>query len=456
MKIHKSYYFISCLVLLMPPLALADRATTVIDEISSWNAWLDDDNRQAKYCKMVASPYIFYRGTNHLFWKDFAADSRLANFGNDKTKTWLQGDLHAYNFGSYDNDDGEVIYELNDFDEAMVADYQYDVWRMAVSLVLIARENNTLSASEQEDMIDAFSESYLDTMADYRGNDQEQDMYFTEANTYGKLDDFLDDVEDDESRVKMLDKWTDEINNVRRFDLSYEKLGDASSDEKAAIIGAMSAYGTTLQGGLNYDSAYFQVKDVARRLLAGTGSLGTPRYYVLIEGASDSQNDDRILDVKRQSKPTAYRFLGQAVQTEYDALFSNDAERHALGYLALTNHTDDHLGWMTLTDGDYSVRERSPYKESFPAETLDTTTRFNKLAEQWGLVLATAHARADKDFSDTYVAYSVDKQIDEETDGEHAAFRALVREIAFDYADQVQLDWQVFYDWLVSTQIYCP
>lgn len=84
---------------------------------------------------------------------------------------------------------------------------------------------------------------------------------------------------------------------------------------------------------------------VARRLQAGTGSLGTPRYYVLIEGTkSSTDHDDRILDIKRQSRPTAYTYLGEQAQDEYDAPFEHEAQRHAAAHQALTRHTDRHLG----------------------------------------------------------------------------------------------------------------
>lgn len=444
---------LSCAALLTTaPFVLAeDRSTTVMNEITAWNDGLSAEDRQAKYCKMNDSAYVFYRGTNHLFWKDFAGDARLEEFGDDKTRAWIQGDLHAYNFGAFDNDDETVVYELNDFDEAMRADYQYDVWRMATSLVLIARENGGFNQNEQEDIVDAFSEAYLDAMADYRGNDDEIGLTFTAQNTYGKLDDFLENTENDNSRREMLDKWTNEVNGARQFDTALEKLSAVDATTRNAIIAAMPTYGNTLLGGLHYDADYFEVKDVARRLLAGTGSLGTPRFYVLIEGETTSQHDDRILDVKQQSRPTPYWYLGATTQLDYNTAFANDGQRHALAYLALTNHSDDHVGWMTLSDGVYSVRERSPFKESFPAETLDSNTRFLKLAEQWGTILATAHARSDKDFMPDCIAHSVDKQIDEQTDGHHSEFRALVRSIALPYADQVEADWQVF-----AGQTSCP
>lgn len=430
----------------------ADRASSVLAELSKWNAPLSAADRQTKYCKMSESVYAFYRGTNHLFWKDFANDARLTKFGNKHTRTWLQGDLHAYNFGAYDNSQGEIVYGLNDFDESMVEDYQYDLWRMAISLVLIARENGDLDRQQQEKMLDAFSEAYLDAMASYHHNDQEQKLTFTESNTYGKLNDFLHKTKKDNSRAKLLDKWTQNQNGQRKFALSSAKLSAVSQEQYQQIVAAMPAYGHTLSGKLTYSAAYFQVKDISQRLLAGTGSLGTARFYVLIEGASSSPDDDRILDVKLQTKPTPYAYLGDSAEVEYKANFLHPAQLHAMAYSALTQNTDEHLGWMQLSDGNYSVREYSPYKEAFPTEDLNSDTRFNKLAEQWGKILATAHAAADKDFSSAFVPYSVDKEIDIATEGLHKEFNALVRALAFDYADQVEYDRSVFLEQLAN----CP
>jgi len=171
----------------------------------------------------------------------------------------------------------------------------------------------------------------------------------------------------------------------------------------------------------------------------------------LIEGENpDSNDDDRILDVKQQSKPTPYHYLSEEERIAYDRSFENDAQRHAAAYLALTKHTDDHLGWMQLSDGYYSVRELSPFKESLDTDKLNSKKRFTKMAEQWGKVLATAHARADKDFDENLVPYSLEKQVDELTDGHHEEFRALVRQVAFEYADQVEADRDNFIKFLES------
>ena len=414
------------------------RTDEVLTALRTWNKDIPDTDRQTKYCKMASAPLVFYRGTNHLFWADFAGDQRLTRFGDAQTRTWLQGDLHVYNYGSYDNDKDEVVYDLNDFDEAIIADYQYDLWRMAVSIVLVARQNGDLSMGQLEKAIDTFSQSYLDTLNDYRKKKKKKvrTLYFTKDNTYGKLGRFLKSVERAYSREGMLNRWTVMIDGERRFDLTRSKLEGAHVDERTMIHAAMTPYRKTLTDDPAKKKAYFNVKDVARRLKAGIGSLGTRRFYVLIEGGKRGDpDDDRILDVKRQTRPTAYKYLGKKAQREYDERYENDAQRHAKAYRMLTRHTDNHLGWMHLDDGYYSVRERSAFKEAFPGEALDTRTLSSELAEQWAEILATDHTRANEDLP---------KRLRDLTKDQEQAFLDLVREVTFSYADIVEADWNHF------------
>ena len=419
------------------------RARKLRAELILWNKDIDEEARQSKFCKMAASPLVFYRGTNHLFWSDFAGDKRLGHFGSEKTRTWLQGDLHVYNYGSYDNSKGEIVYDLNDFDDAIIGDYQYDLWRMAVSIILVAYQNDDLSKSQQEQVLDNFSQSYLDTMRACRRSKKGDLGYATRHSTDGKLKKFLSSIEEKYSREGMLDRWAPKNIGKRRFDISRGKLGEVTEAERLMILEAIPAYQNTLSKGMAKQDAYFKVKDIARRLNAGTGSLGRDRYYVLIAGDKDCDpNKSRILDVKYQIKPTAFAFLGKEAQREYDESFRNDAQRSVLGYRALTRRTDKHLGWMHLESNDvgfspgfYSVRERSPYKEAFPGEALDTQASFSAMCEQWAEILAASHTRANKDLPESLLQL---------VGNQDEAFRNLVKEIAFNYADQVKSDWKSF------------
>ena len=99
-------------------------------------------------------------------------------------------------------------------------------------------------------------------------------------------------------------------------------------------------------------------------------------------------------------------------------------------------------------DGDfsgyYSVREISPYKKSLKTEKLEDKDSFIEVAQQWGKILATDHARADQDFDEKLVPNSLEKQVTEIANGKHKKFRKLVRQVALKYAEQVNSDYSSF------------
>jgi uncharacterized protein (DUF2252 family) len=428
-------------------LTAMSRTSYVVAELNAFNAGLSAADRAEKYAAMKASPFSFFRGSNHLYWKDLGDSPELFAYGGvSQTRAWIGGDMHVNNTGSFDDDQGVVVFGINDFDEALIADYQLDVWRAAASLALIARENGVFSAADEASFLDAFSESYLDAMASYAGNSGETTKKFTAGNTYGLLDDFLADVTASNSRVKMLDAWTVKVGGVRKLNTSTNPdLAAVSAAEDTDIKAHMDAYRTTLSGGA-LPASYFKVKSVAKRLHAGVGSIGAARYYVLIEGAGSGQDDDRILDIKAQGNPSPWAYVAPAAVSQTNAASGGDnAYRTVLAYKALGYRVDDHLGWMTLADKKaYSVRERSPWKDTFDTTELTSITRFTNLAEQWGALLATHHARADKDWDSSVIAHSIDGAVHAFTDGDHAGFRALVRDLAGGYADQVELDYESF------------
>jgi uncharacterized protein (DUF2252 family) len=428
-------------------LAAQSRSSVVVTEITSANAQLPAAIRAEKLGLMRASPLAFFRGSNHLFWKDFGNSPQLATYGGaSSTRTWLSGDAHTDNLGSFDDDQGDVVYALNDFDESVLGDYQLDVWRLAVSVVLVARENG-FGTTDQAALVDSFTEAYLDAMASYAGSSSEATLKFVAGNTYGLLDDFLADVASSNSRTKMLDAWTVMAGGVRTLDVAHNPdLAPVSAPADSDVRNHMSAYRSTLSGSTTFPASYFTVKSVAQRLHAGLGSLGATRYYVLIEGPSSSQSDDRILDMKAQRTPTAWSYLApSAVSQTSAACGGNMALRTVLAYKALGYRVDDLLGWTSLSDGaTYSVRERSPFKGTFDTATLTSTTRLTNLAEQWGTILATQHARADKDWNSSVLPGSIDGQVNALTNGDHAGFRVKVRALAMDYADQVALDYASF------------
>jgi hypothetical protein len=114
--------------------------------------------------------------------------------------------------------------------------------------------------------------------------------------------------------------------------------------------------------------------------------------------------------VKAQRTPTAWPYLASsAVSQTSAACGGNMALRTVLAYKALGYRVDGLLGWTALSDGvTCSVRERSPFKDTFDTTTLASTTRLTDLVEQWGTILATQHARADKDWDSSVLPGSIE------------------------------------------------
>lgn len=412
--------------------------TDAINEINIWNRHLKQSLRQGKYEKMALSPYYFFRGTNHLFWKYFSEDNRINIFSNSNSDTWIQGDLHAYNYGIYGDTDGDLVYGLNDFDESCIANYQFDLWRMASSLVLIARENEFTDMDFFKHIINSFSDGYIDTLKDYNKHGKKVLRKITKKNAYGKLDETMKQVEKKDSREKMLEKWTVTENGNMKFDLSYEKLKDLPDSKKQEIEKYFEAYIQKVSQNNSFDKQYFTILDIAHRVSSGTGSFGTPRYYILIKGDANEEYGQRILDVKLQTKPSPYLFLNDKFKKNYDNKFKNEGIRHQKAYQALNYYIDKHLSWIKLSEGMFSVRERSPFKAYFQTKTLNSKERFKKLAEQWGSILSGLHIKSTDKF-DANKIYKLIKN-------DKSRFKKLLESIAVEFADYNDNVYDVFVD----------
>src|SRR5215216_3525645 len=116
-----------------------ERQTRIVDVlVDSFSELMvaDPDAFRRKFRKMAASPFAFYRGSAALFYADIAkADDPYAN--EQTSRVWIQGDLHAENYGTYLNSEGVFVFDVNDFDEAYLGAFTWDVQRMAASIALL-------------------------------------------------------------------------------------------------------------------------------------------------------------------------------------------------------------------------------------------------------------------------------------------------------------------------------
>lgn len=424
------------------------RGDWVVSQINQRNANVPPPLRAEKYGTMSESIFAFFRATNHLYWSDYGSSPLLATFGGPTTRVWLQGDAHCDNISALLTNQNAVVFDLDDFDDTLIADYQLDLWRMAVSILLAVQENGGLPQKTQEQLIDALSTSYLSTLRSYQDNASELITTYSVANTPSFLSDWMAQLSE-LTHLRVLKKMTTVASGKRMFDFDKPGVQSVAPSVIQALQAAMPTYQATLTGRLRQIPSYFRIKDVAQKTRGGMGSLGVTRYFVLIEGVSASQDDDRILDIKAQSQPAGWPYMDPGVRDQLLTMISGDqAMRVVLGYRAMGYRADEHLGTLSALGERFFVRERTPVRNSFELTNLVNPQRSLPLVQQWGAVLATSHARADRD-SSPIISYDFEKELLTKvaTEKQRLAFLARVRQVAFFYAKQVSDDYKAFKEW---------
>lgn len=463
----------------LPPMS---RCQLVTSSLNMYNQATPFKYLKEKYQKMKTSPFSFYRGTNHLYWMDvlgrqgiFAAKYQFIHrkmdaFFNEKTLTWLQADMHVYNMGVFQNRMGQVVYDLNDFDEVVVGNYQLDVWRLAVSIMLIDfavnrddNSTNNLTPSDIEEAVGVFAQTYLQTLIKLRNVSSkqvfsDQHAVFKDSHDQGALNvvgRFLQSIAlRPNVEGKFWAKWTafDQQKNVRTLQTPAQnkRLEVLAPANYQAVKHALQ---TNYLASLPRKPDFFEVVDIARRLGAGTGSLGSERYYALVKTRQQATPlDYTILDVKEQSgDPTALPFLHRILpdlQAGHNH-FRYSGIRISKGHKGLANRVSEWVGYANIdlggNDKSFSVDQLNPYKASFPVEVAITAgPDLKSAAGVWGTVLAAAHSRADSDYTKGSVKTSLNQAVYQLTKLNTGKFYQLVQDVAIAYAKQVRGDFQIF------------
>jgi uncharacterized protein (DUF2252 family) len=257
----------------------------VVQQILAFNAGREPERLQLKYDKMQTDAFVFLRGTCHLFYQRLARKSLFKS----APPVWSCGDLHFENFGSYKGDNRLAYFDVNDFDEALLAPASWDLVRMLASLQVGAH-----SLGLQEDAALELCQSFLQS---YGGALAQGKAYWVEAQTArGLVGDLLDGLRQ-RQRPAHLDAHAPVIGKNRKFKPGSKKMLPVSRAQREQVLALMAAFAPT-----QANPGFYKVLDVARRV-AGTGSLGVERYAVLVRGKG-SPDANYLLDLK-QALPSA-------------------------------------------------------------------------------------------------------------------------------------------------------
>lgn len=251
----------------------------VAHEISKFNAGRDPDRLAMKYARMRTSPFVFLRGTCHLFYKRIGKGTVLESAPN----AWICGDMHLENFGSYKGDNRLIYFDINDFDEACLAPCLYEMIRLLTS-VLVAADDLKLSRAEALALCHIAVDSYASALRFGKARWIEEE---TAEGMVGELFAALHQ----RTRADHLNRRTDLKSKKRLLRVDGKKALHVTDETRQKVTAFMQDFAKT-----EPNPAFFQVLDVARRI-AGTGSLGVDRYVILVEGKG-SPDGNYLLDMK--------------------------------------------------------------------------------------------------------------------------------------------------------------
>ena len=189
--------------------AAFSRSTWVTNEIYNYNHPYKPQLPQelaTKMQKMAVSPFAFYRGTAHIFYKDMTTLPNSAYVNSQTSAAWLEGDMHLQNLGGMRDNNGNNVFDTTDFDEGYLGPYIWDLRRMAVAILLAAKENG-LSSSDAKDVVRNFLDAYLNKMSDFKGTNDELSYRLDNGNTNGVVQDLIQSAAG-KSRSSFLNKYT--------------------------------------------------------------------------------------------------------------------------------------------------------------------------------------------------------------------------------------------------------
>jgi uncharacterized protein (DUF2252 family) len=392
---------------------------------------------RTKFRKMAADPFAFYRGSACLFYADLA--ERDDPWADERTsRVWIQGDLHAENFGTYMDGDGVLIFDVNDFDEAYVGHFTWDLTRFAASLALLGWRK-AISDDDITMLVQRYARAYLDQVRWFVDRADDRSFSLRLGTTDGAVHQVLQ-LARLRTRVRLLDGITETegFDRVLREVPGLRRLDDG---ERAAVTAAVERYVETIPSAKRLRGVTYTVKDVAGRSGFGIGSAGLPAYTVLIEGYNQALDNDVVLSMKQGNVAAPSRVL---TDPAIAGAFQHHGHRTVLSQRALQAHADPLLGWTDLDGVGFVVSEVSPYVADLDWSELTEPSEIAPVVDYLGRATAKVHCVADSDADHSLVPFQTEDAIMQMVAGRDDEFVAWVVGFAHDYAAQVRADHALF------------
>ena len=400
-----------------------------------------------KYRKMAADPHAFYRGSACLYYADVTG-SRDEWVNEESSAIWIHGDLHVENFGTYLNADGRLVFDINDFDEAYIGHFTWDLQRFAASLALLGWQK-ALPEEDIRALIRRYVRSYLAQVDHYASENEDEDFALHLDNTEGPVLEALVSARTIR-RADLLDELTHVEDAVRVFteDATIRHL---PKRERAAVEKAFRAYLDTIPASKRFDrELFYDLRDVVGKSGFGIGSAGLPAYNLLVEGYSQALDNDVVLSMKQANVPALSRFADSA---DVDRYFEHEGHRTVVSQRALQVHTDPLLGYAEMGGVGYVISEISPYEVDLDWENITEPDEMASVVDLLGRATAKVHCASDEDSAQDLVTFQVESAIVASLEGRRRDFAEHIVDFGLSYAERVRRDHALFVDAFRSGRI---
>ncbi|MER7767332.1 DUF2252 domain-containing protein [Kitasatospora sp. NPDC096140] len=357
---------------------------TAVEALEASNAGRIAELVAIRVGRMAATPFAFLRGSAGLMAADLAG-TPVTGVGAQ-----LCGDAHAANFGLYGDARGQLVMDINDFDETVHGPWEWDLKRLAASLVLAARETGARESTAREAAEHAAG-SYRRTMRTlaklpaldaWNAVADEQLVSFAEAHDLADVLRKVGAKALGNTSAKFAARSTTRTpDGGWRFTAAPPVLTEVTDATARAVAHALGAYVETVPAEVRTLLSRYRVQDVAFRVV-GTGSVGTRSYVVLL---TDHRDQPLVLQVK-EARPSA--LLPYLPQAEQDG---HEGRRVVLGQKHMQVVSDTLLGWTTVDGLPYQVRQFRNRKGSVDPAALQPS-QLDDYARITGALLARAHA----------------------------------------------------------------
>jgi len=420
-----------------------ERQTRIVDVLVDTFSELmvaDPEAFRQKFRKMAAGPFAFYRGSACLFYADM--ESEEDRWADERTsRVWIQGDLHAENFGTYMAGDGVFVFDVNDFDEAYLGHFTWDIKRMVASVALLAWMK-AISDADIASLIETYVRAYVEQVRYFVESDRDHEYALRLDTTAGEVREILLETRLN-TRVDLLDKLTVVNENVERRFRRSSGVRELDSDERARVHAAYEAYLETIPETQRFRSLTYEVKDIVGRQGFGIGSAGLPAYNVLVEGPTQALENDVVLSMKQGNVAAPSRIVHDERIKGY---FKHNGHRTAVSQRALQAHADPWLGYTEIDEVGFVVSELSPYVEDLDWSDLTEPEQMSPVLDYLGRATAKVHCVADKDSDPNIVGFQTEDEIIEALSGNEKEFVQEMVDFGARYSEIARNDHRLFVD----------